>query len=332
MNKLKNNSIDGLIRWGILGCGDVTEIKSGPAFRKITGSALKAVMRRDVEKARDYARRHGVARWYGSAGDLLADPEVEAVYVASPPGAHFKLGQLAAQAGKPCYVEKPMGSCSSDAQKLIEVFERAGLPLFPAYYRRGLRKFRKVGELLARGALGKVEKVRYSHASAQHLKSTDWRLDPLLSGGGLFVDLGSHVLDLLDFWFGALDLKSCAAGNSSGRGEVADYAQACLTAPGQPLIELDFNFSNTSEHHDCLRILGEKGSLSFAVFNLEPLKCEFAPMPLEPEDNFFSEHVQQGLLENVMECLRGKAQPLATPQAALRTWKLMEMILKSKGS
>jgi hypothetical protein len=102
VKKLKNKPLDGLIRWGILGCGDVTEVKSGPALRKITGSALTAVMRRDAEKARDYARRHGVPRWYGHAGDLLADPEVDAVYVASPPGAHLELGRLVAQAGKPC--------------------------------------------------------------------------------------------------------------------------------------------------------------------------------------------------------------------------------------
>ena len=152
MTTLKSKPFDGLIRWGILGCGDVTEIKSGPALRKIPGSTLTAVMRRDADKARDYARRHGVPRWYGNAGDLVADPEVDAVYVASPPGAHLELGRLAAQAGKPCYVEKPMGASSSVAQGLIAAFAQSGRPLFPAYYRRGLRKkFRKVAELSGRG-------------------------------------------------------------------------------------------------------------------------------------------------------------------------------------
>ena len=331
VKKLKSKPLDGLIRWGILGCGDVTEIKSGPALRKIPGSALTAVMRRDAEKARDYARRHGVPRWYGYAIDLLADPEVDAVYVASPPSAHLELGRLAAQAGKPCYVEKPMGSSSSDAQGLIDVFDQAGLPFYPAFYRRGLRKFRRVGELLATGVLGKVEKVRYCHWSAQQLKCADWRIDPLISGGGLFVDLGSHVLDILDFWFGPLDLKSCRAENRSGRGELADYVQASLTAPGQPRVELDFNFCKPDEHQERFYIEGEKGSLSFTVFDLTPLKAEnreHPSEPLVPDEIFIAEHVQQGLLENVMECLRGKVEPWATPQAALRTWKLMEAILK----
>jgi len=317
-----------LIRWGILGCGDVTEIKSGPALRKIPGSALVAVMRRDAERARDYARRHGVPRWYGKAEDLLADPEIDVVYVASPPGAHLELGRLAARAGKPCYIEKPMGASSSDARELIAAFARADQPLFPAFYRRGLPKFRKVGELLSQGVLGKIEKVHYRHASAQHLKTMDWRLDPAVSGGGLFVDLGSHVLDLLDFWFGPLELQSCVAENRSGRGELADYIQASLTSPGQLRIDLDYNFAETGEHQEQMHIQGEKGALSFAVFNLNaPLKCEFATATPLPEENFSAEHVQQGLLKNVMDCLRGKSEPWATPQAALRTWKLMELIL-----
>ncbi|HEV3270754.1 MAG TPA: Gfo/Idh/MocA family oxidoreductase [Candidatus Methylacidiphilales bacterium] len=331
MKKLNSKPLDGAIRWGILGCGDVTEIKSGPALRKIAGSALTAVMRRDADKARDYARRHGVPRWYGHASDLLADPEVDAVYVASPPGVHLELGRLVAEAGKPCYVEKPMGASSSDAQGLIDVFDQAGLPFYPAFYRRGLRKFRKVGELLAAGVLGKVEKVHYLHLSDSQLTCTNWRLDPGLSGGGLFIDLGSHVLDILDFWFGPLDLKSRHAENRSGRGEMPDSVQAALTAPGQVRVELDFNFAKPGENRERMRIEGEKGSLSFTIFSLDPLQAEnrkHPSEPLVPDEIFVAEHVQQGLLENVMDCLRGKAEPWTTPQAALRTWKLMEAILK----
>lgn len=310
----------------------MTETQSGPALRKIPGSALQAVMRRDADKARDYAQRYGVPHWYGNVADLLADPEVDAVYVASPPGAHLELGRLVAEAGKPCYVEKPMTSSSSEAQELIDIFSQAELPLFPAFYRRGLRKFRKVGELLASGTLGKLEKVQYLYNSDHHLTCTDWRLDPRLSGGGLFLDLGSHVLDLLDFWFGALVVKSCETGNRSGRGQVADFAQAHLTAMSQPDIELDFDFARTDEHREQLQIVGEKGRLSFAVFNLGPLQCEKQEsISLSfPDEDFSSEHVQQGLLENVMDCLPGKSEPWATPQAALCTWKLLESILDRK--
>jgi len=96
------------IHWGIIGCGDVTELKSGPAFQKVPGSKLVAVMRRNADLARDYAKRHGVARWYSDASELINDPQVDAVYVATPPDSHALYAIQAMKAGKPVYVEKPM--------------------------------------------------------------------------------------------------------------------------------------------------------------------------------------------------------------------------------
>ncbi|NCB07478.1 MAG: Gfo/Idh/MocA family oxidoreductase, partial [Bacteroidia bacterium] len=96
------------VRWGIIGVGNVTEVKSGPAFYKTEHSKLVAVMRRDAEKAADYARRHGVEKWYSNATDLINDPEVDAVYIATPPDSHARYAMEAMRAGKPVYVEKPM--------------------------------------------------------------------------------------------------------------------------------------------------------------------------------------------------------------------------------
>src|SRR6185436_2348451 len=94
------------IRWGAIGCGDVCEVKSGPGFQKAAGSQLVAVMRRDRDKAADFARRHGVPRFYADAEALIADPEVNAIYVATPPSTHMLYTKMAAAAGKPVYVEK----------------------------------------------------------------------------------------------------------------------------------------------------------------------------------------------------------------------------------
>src|SRR5688572_23614993 len=107
------------IRWGILGCGDVTEIKTGPAFYKVPGSQLVAVMRRNGELAADFARRHGVPRWYDNAAALVNDPEVDAVYIATPPGAHLEGALLVAAAGKPVYMEKPMARNAAECDAMI---------------------------------------------------------------------------------------------------------------------------------------------------------------------------------------------------------------------
>ncbi|MBM3274205.1 MAG: Gfo/Idh/MocA family oxidoreductase, partial [Candidatus Sericytochromatia bacterium] len=149
------------VRWGILGCGDVCEVKSGPAFQQAPGSELVAVMRRDGAKAQDFAKRHGVARWYDDADALIGDPEVDAVYIASPPGSHLELASKVADAGKPAYVEKPMARNAAECRKMIDRFEAAGVPLFVAYYRRRVPRFVKVAELLDAGSLGTVRRVSY---------------------------------------------------------------------------------------------------------------------------------------------------------------------------
>jgi Oxidoreductase family, NAD-binding Rossmann fold len=148
------------IRWGIIGCGDVTEVKSGPGFQKANHSRLVAVMRRTGELARDYARRHGVPRWYDNAEALINDPEVDAVYIATPPVAHKDYTLLCARAGKPVYVEKPMALNYQECQFMLRACRAAGLPLFVAYYRRALPRFLKVKQLIDTHAIGEVRSFR----------------------------------------------------------------------------------------------------------------------------------------------------------------------------
>ncbi|MDX5436908.1 MAG: Gfo/Idh/MocA family oxidoreductase, partial [Pontibacter sp.] len=136
------------VRWGIIGCGDVTEVKSGPAFQKIENSELVAVMRRDSAKAQDYAARHGVPKWYDSAEALIHDPDVDAVYIATPPDSHAAYTLRVAAAGKSVYVEKPMALNYTQCQEMLAACNQANVPLFIAYYRRSQPLFLKVKELL----------------------------------------------------------------------------------------------------------------------------------------------------------------------------------------
>ena len=179
------------VRWGIIGCGDVTEVKSGPGFQKARGSALVAVMRRDAAKAEDYARRHGVPRWYTDAEALVRDPEVDAVYVATPPSTHCEYTVLAARAGKPVYVEKPMALDHAECRTMIDACAAAGVPLFTAYYRRAMPRFARIKALLDAGAIGtvRVAAVCVYRAFTPPAGALPWRIDPAISGGGLFVDL-----------------------------------------------------------------------------------------------------------------------------------------------
>ena len=153
---IRRNLMAKTIRWGIIGVGDVTEVKSGPGFQKAEHSALVAVMRRDAAKARDYAERHHVPRWYDDAKALIHDAEVDAVYIATPPNVHLDYTQMAAAAGKPVFVEKPMARTYAECQQMIDACRRAGVPLWVAYYRRRLPRFLKIKALVESGAIGEV--------------------------------------------------------------------------------------------------------------------------------------------------------------------------------
>ena len=135
------------VHWGIIGVGDVTEVKSGPAFYKSGYSELIAVMRRNAEKAADYAKRHNVPKWYSDGSKLINDPAVDAVYIATPPDSHASYAIEAMRAGKPAYVEKPMAKSYAECQEMLKVSEETGMPLYVAYYRRTLPAFLKAKEL-----------------------------------------------------------------------------------------------------------------------------------------------------------------------------------------
>jgi len=207
-----------IVKWGIIGCGDVSEVKSGPAFQKAEGSALAAVMRRDGALARDYAERHGVPKWYDDADRLIHDPEVNAVYVATPPAFHKEYAIKAAQAGKPVYVEKPMAMNESECIQMIQACEAANAPLYVAYYRRMQPRFLKIKEWIDRGAIGEVRSVttvQFAPPARTDARGA-WRLLPEIGGGGLFVDLASHSLDLLDYFLGPIKTVVGHASSQAG--------------------------------------------------------------------------------------------------------------------
>src|SRR5689334_1778000 len=146
-------------------------------------------MRRDGARAADYARRHGVPRWYDDARALVADPEVDAVYVATPPSTHLEHALLVARAGKPVYVEKPMARDHAECVAMVDGCRAAGVPLFVAYYRRALPRFLKIRELIDGGAIGEPRLVTvtlYQPLTPEELDASTlpWRVDPAIAGGG----------------------------------------------------------------------------------------------------------------------------------------------------
>jgi predicted dehydrogenase len=324
------------IRWGIIGCGDVCEVKSGPALYKIEGSSLSVVMRRDAARAADFARRHGARRSTDDARALIDDPEVDAVYVATPPGRHLEYALLVARARKPCYVEKPMARSAAECESMLEAFERARTPLFVAYYRRALPRFLKLRELLGSGVLGQLLTVSHVYQSRAQpprpaAPGADWREDVAESGGGLFLDLGSHVVDLIDFLLGPLcDVAGCAARRASAPSSPARNVEDTLVMSfrtGSGVLGTARYQFNTSAALDQLEFVGTRGSLRVSVFGQEPMELTTADTS-ELIATQQPAHVQMPLLQSVVSELAGHgARCPSTGQSALRASAVMDTVL-----
>jgi len=319
-----------IVRWGIIGCGDVTEVKSGPGFQKARGSSLVAVMRRNGALAEDYARRHDVPRWYDDADALLRDPDVDAVYVATPPSTHRLYTEMAAARGKPVYVEKPMATTGADCEAMRSACDDAGVPLFVAYYRRALPRFLKVRALLSDGAIGDPAAVAVTHlsppAGGESASLPGWRVSPEVAGGGYFVDLGSHTLDLLDFLLGPVERADGSAANRAGLYPAEDLVTARLTfASGVQGVGV-WSFA-AAEHREQVEIFGTRGTLRFSVFADVPVTLardgheEVLPFVPHPP------HVQQPLIQTVVDALAGRGACPSTGTSAARTSHVIDRLL-----
>jgi predicted dehydrogenase len=312
------------IRWGIIGCGDVTEVKSGPGFQKAENSRLTAVMRRNGKLAEDYARRHGVPRWYDSAEALIRDPEVDAVYIATPPYAHKEYTLRCAQAGKPVYVEKPMAMNMTECQAMLQACQSAGVPLFVAYYRRSLPRFLKVKELLDAGTIGQVRGV----TMALYMPvpdNLDWHYTPQIGGGGKFVDMGCHTLDFLDYVLGPIRSVKGFAGNLGGH------------YPAEDIVTGAFEFESgvqgigiwcftTFNNFDQTEIVGTKGKISFSSFDTGPIVLTTSQGATEfAIDN--PPHVHQPLTQTIVDQLNGVGRCPSTGDSGARTTWVMDQLL-----
>lgn len=318
-----------MIRWGIIGCGDVTEVKSGPGFQQADRSSLVAVMRRDAAKAADYARRHGVPRWYADADALIHDAQVDAVSIATPPGSHCELALRVAAAGKPALVEKPMARDHGECVRMIEAFRAAGVPLFVAYYRRALPKFLKVRSLLAEGAIGSVLAVDVKQSFSTgpvNRENPPWRFRPEVGGGGLFVDLASHSLDLLDWLFGPVEEVAGFASRNRDDYAVEDaVVLSCRFAHG---VQGTGRWHYTAQpRQDWVEIVGTGGYLGFPVFGPEPIVLRTE----RGEQTWAIGHppaIQQPFIQTVVDHLEGGGECASTGETAARTNWVMDQVLR----
>jgi predicted dehydrogenase len=321
------------IRWGIIGVGNVTEVKSGPAFYKTEHSQLVAVMRRDAEKAADYAKRHNIHKWYSNGYDLINAPEVDAVYIATPPDTHASYAIQAMKAGKPVYVEKPMARTYAECVEMLRVSEETGMPLFVAYYRRTLPAFLKVKELIDSGTIGKplLVNVKLYKQADERGKTQDemhWHVFPEIAGAGHFFDLASHQFDYLDFVFGPVTDVKGTAENLAGLYPAEDTVSATWKHESGVVGSGSWCFVvDESSEKDVIEIIGEKGRISLPCFS--PVNVKLTTASGVQEMSFINpEHISQNLVKQVVDELRGIGKCVSTGISAAKTSLVLEKIVK----
>ena len=299
------------INWGFIGCGEVTEKKSGPAFNEVEGSQVVAVMSRSENKARSYAERHHIRKWYTDAQELIDDPDVNAIYIATPPSSHATFAIMAMRAGKPVYIEKPLAASYNDCIRINRISEQTGVPCFVAYYRRYLPYFQKVKEIIENGTIGKVINVQLRFSvpprdlDYKNEKELPWRLQPDIAGGGYFYDLAPHQIDLLQNIFGVIIRAHGYPANRAHLYKAEDTVSACFFFENGVTGSGSWCFvGHESAKEDCIEVIGDKGSLSFSVFTYEPIvliTSEGKQSITVPNPSY----VQLPIIKHVIEHLQG---------------------------
>jgi predicted dehydrogenase len=325
-----------MINWGIIGVGDVCEKKSGPAFQKIKGSNLVAVMRRSGDKAKDFAQRHGVPNWTDDAEALIHNPSVNAVYIATPPDGHAHYAAMVAAAGKPVYVEKPMGRTHQECLDMVAVCAEAGVPIFTAYYRRMLPSYLKIKELIDKGAIGdirfvdvKIHKSLHPDIVGQSKNINNWRTQPDIAGGGYFYDLAAHQLDFLDYLFGPIVQAHGIAKNCGGLYKAEDTTLGTFVFENGVVGMGSWCFSVSKEAElEKTIIYGSKGSIEFPFFVGFDVTVKMDGQPTKLFKFEMPEHIQQPLIQTIVDELNGVGKCPSTGVSGARTNWVLEQICK----
>jgi predicted dehydrogenase len=313
------------ICWGIIGCGNVTEVKSGPAFNKVEHSSLMAVSRRDPDKLADYVKRHHIPLSFTNALDLIQSEKINAIYIATPPDVREAYAIEAMQLGKPVYLEKPMALNLAACKRLKAASEKLGIKLSVAHYRRNLPLFMEVKNILEQGDIGVIKEVQITMLKKTDKAAKDpsnWRVDPSIAGGGYFYDLAPHQIDLVFYFFGKPKSFSGTSTNKAGLYKAEDFVQGTIELENGIVCKGLWDFSINGEEKDEFLIIGEKGTIRFPVFGLfieVESNGQVKTIPFEAP-----KHNQQNHIQAVVNYFLDKGENPCSAEDAILSMEVME--------
>jgi predicted dehydrogenase len=320
----------GKVRWALIGCGDIAEKATAPAINADPNSTLHAVVRRQSDKVKDFAKRHRSRAHYTSIQDAVRDPEVDAVYVATPVALHKEQTIMACEAGKHVLCEKPMAVNARECAEMVRAARAAGVTLGVSYYRRLNSKVIRAKQLLAEGAVGKPQIVRIDLRGWYDPAPDDpkrWRVSKAQSGGGVLLDVGSHRLDLLVGFFGVPDTVAASAQTLAHSYDVDD-AVAALLSYRTGLTALTTFLWSTRTSLDDFEIIGSEGRIAMVPLDGQNLTFTRGGKVIEeklpPPANR-----HELLIQDFSRALLDKRAPAVSGEEGRKTTLIMDAIYHS---
>ncbi|MGF1579958.1 MAG: Gfo/Idh/MocA family protein [Gemmataceae bacterium] len=316
----------GTLRWGILGVGDIAQKRAAQAIIDEGNSQLVAACRRNEAKLREFCQRFEVPRAYQADAELIADEDIDIVYVATPVNLHLPQTLAAAKAGKHVLVEKPMACSTTECDQMVDVCREAGVTLGVAYYRRFYPIVLRMKEIIKSGEIGIPMSVMAVTSTPLAMNPGDdgyWRVIPEASGGGALMDMGSHRIDLFLDMFGQVVDGKALCDTLVGDYEGEDCASVVLRFRSGVHGNLQC-FFRTNVGADEFIITGTKGRLIASPLNRDKLIVQVNG-ERRTESHPPATNLHGPLVADFAEAIRTQRQPVVTGEAGRETNQVIEL-------
>ena len=320
------------VHWGLIGSGDIARKRIAPALRDLASCTLDAVCRGRPELAESFAQEFGAPRWYATTAELLADPLIDAVYIATPVRLHAALAIAAAEAGKHVLCEKPMAMTVAECDDMIAACRSSGVTLGVAYYRHCYPVIARIRSILASGDIGvpvlaQVNAFEYFNPPPEHPRH--WLVVRQQSGGGPMFDFGCHRIEVLLDLLGPVRGVTSMVGNVAFTRDVEDTAIAVLEFERGGYATLTVTHA-AREPQDTLTIFGTEGSIHVESLNAGVMRVRRGSHDqvesLPPHTN-----LHQPLIEDFAAAVLAKRAPTVPGEIGRAVAVVEERIYAARG-
>ncbi len=315
-----------VVRWGVIGAGGIAHRRTMSAMNEAENTKLQALMVRDMERARKLAFEHGAESYYDSVDEILSDPKVDAVYIATPVYLHCEHVIRAAESGKHVLCEKPMAINIVECRRMMDACNDNGVHLEVCFLLRFDPYFIKIKQLVENYEMGQIIQARASFLKSYDIQDGLWRRDPTRAGGGVLMDMGAHAIDLLSYILGDTSKVTAMVNSRTTGWEVEDTATVLMEMESGAFAIVDASY--VVPHSDTmLEIYGTKGTALVTGGSEWTLNLYLGDSTQEESKPY--KNLYKLLLEHFSKCLEDKEGSITSGIAGLKNIQIISAAYES---